>query len=141
CNDTSPELRLALALAGQHGVRIDAVTQRVVPDRRDPVRRHFLPLEYAPSGAALTWFPRKFAASSDSLADDNAVVCVANDFLRDAADLVRRRTIESRSDTAAWFNLVPVSGTEASLSDILEFLSGQVDDARVLALARPLMAL
>jgi CRISPR-associated protein Csx17 len=141
CNDTSPELRLAVALAGQHGMRIDQTSQQRVPDRRDPVRRHFLPLEYPPTGTTFTWFPRRFAASSDSLADDTAVVCVTNDLLRDAIELVHRRVIESRSMSAAAFNLISISGTESSLSDILEFLSGRVDNARVLALARPLMAM
>ncbi|RMG33877.1 MAG: hypothetical protein D6725_15150, partial [Planctomycetota bacterium] len=40
-----------------------------------------------------------------------------------------------------FFPLAPVPGAQASLSDVLAFVSGQVNPVELLALARPLMAL
>ena len=55
--------------------------------------------------------------------------------------LVHRRIVEAHQSLEDLFPLAPVLGAEAALSDVLAFVSGQVNDAEVLALARPLMAL
>lgn len=134
-NDRSPELRLALAFAGQHGAR---VRESGKPDLTDPVRGHFLPLDAETKNR---WVPRKFATSGEKLRQDTRVVCVIGDIERDAIALVRRRIIEARQSGVSCLPLRPVDRTEASLSDILRFLSGELDAAKILDLARPLMAL
>lgn len=137
----SRELRLALALAGAHGTkRIQAKNESETTigwNSADPVRRHFLPLDTGND----RWAPSKFAVAGERLATDPSVVCVSNDLQRDAIRLLRRRLIIATQDSDEFFPLTCVPGTEASLTDILGLLSGQVNTAEILALARPLMAL
>lgn len=137
----SRELRLALALAGAHGTkRIQGKNESELTigwNSADPVRRHFLPLDTGND----RWAPSKFAVAGERLVTDPSVVCVSNDLQRDAVRLLRRRLIIATQDSDEFFPLKCVPGTEASLTDILALLSGQVNAAEVLALARPLMAL
>ena len=138
----SAELRLALALAAAHGIRAsgraDSATIRW--DASDPVRSHFLPLEKAAS-AESRWPPSRFAVVGDRLASDPTVVCKTGDLQRDAIGLIHRRMVEAHRSLDDFFPFAPVPGAQASLSDLLAFVSGQVNDVEILALARPLMAL
>lgn len=136
----STELRLALALAGAHGTRrVPGKNQSepiIVWNPADPVRRHFLPLDTGND----RWAPTKFDVAGERLAVDPSVVCVSGDLQRDAVRLLRRRLILATQDSDEFFPLTGVPGTEASLTDVLALLSGQVNEAEVLTLARPLMA-
>lgn len=110
------ELHLAIALAGQVGTKDD---EQGSSDFSRPVRIHFLPMEEG-----------KFA---DHPGPD--VVATTGDFIRDAAAVVRRRLHTGK------FALRAGHGHYASLSDLAAFLCGEVNEGRVLELARPLMAL
>ena len=139
--EQSAELRLALALAGAHGTKRVAGKKQsesiIVWNPADPVRRHFLPLDTESD----RWAPTKFDVAGERLKADPSVVCVSGDLQRDVVRLLRRRLILAKQDSDEFFPLTSVPGTEASLTDILALLSGQVNEAEVLALARPLMAL
>lgn len=125
-DDGSVELRLALALAAQFGI-----SGRGDLDWQDSVRRHFLPLDE--SG--------QFHTGSNGLVSDTRVVCSGKDLQRDALALVRRRVVEAGRSGQSHFPLAGFGGTEAVLSDVAAFIAGNVDDARILSLAQPLMAL
>lgn len=103
----------------------------------DPVRRHFLPLDIGNDRSV----PTKFDIAGERLAPDPSVVCVSGDLQRDAVQILRRRLIIATQNGNEFFPLTGVPGTEASLTDILALLAGQVNEGKVLALARPLMAL
>lgn len=120
-NDDSAELRLALALASQHGSADSRLT--------DSIRRHFLPLDEK---------QRRF---SESLARTADAVCTGDDLQTVCLALVRRRIVEAGKENLAHLPLVPVRGAEASLEDLARLLAGQLDEVRILKLARPLMAL
>lgn len=139
--EQSAELRLALALAGAHGTKRMAGKKQSEPiivwNPADPVRQHFLPLDTGSD----RWAPTKFDVAGERLATGPSVVCVSGDLQRDAVRLLRRRLTIAMQDGDEFFPLTSVPGTEASLTDILALLSGQVNEADVLALARPLMAL
>lgn len=121
---SSPELRLAVALAGQIGVQTDESA-----DYKQPVRIHFLPLAYDDKykGSIIL---RDFAERAAP-----EVVANTGNLLRDASAVVRRRLHSGR------FNLRAGFGHYAPLADIAAFLRGEVNEARVLAFAQPLMAL
>lgn len=127
-NDGRAELRLALALAGQHGPS----PQDHAPDLVDPVRRHFLPLDRT---------GERFEIQEDALAAPADLVCKGGSLEAVAIALVGRRIMEAGRRGLPHLPLVPVPGTEARVADIAAFLAGDVDDAAVLGLARPLMAL
>lgn len=127
-DDGRAELRLALALAGQHGPSTDWSS----PDLADPVRRHFLPLDRT---------GQRFDVRDEALAPSAAAVCVGDSLLAVAIALVRRRVMEAGRRGLAHLPLLPVRGSEAPVEDVAAFLEGEVDDDAVLALARPLMAL
>ncbi len=137
------ELRLALALASGHGTRTcndkKSGRLRTTWDPAWPARAHFLPLEELPSNVRQP--PRRFHTIGDALAHDPTVVCTTGDPYRDAIQLVRRRTIEAHRSLQTFFPLAPVPGAEATLTDLLAFIAGEVDGGEILALARPLMAL
>jgi len=140
-NDRSPELRLALSLAGQHDtrdVRTSAGEFAILPDFRNPVRRHFLPLENAPKSAGPDWSPRQFR---ENVTRGASVVCHSHDLEQDAIALIRRRVIEAGQSGRSLLPLCPVNGTEASLTDIAAFLNGELLASRILELSRPLMAM
>jgi CRISPR-associated protein Csx17 len=120
-NDDSAELRLALALASQHGSADSRLT--------DSIRRHFLPLDEK---------QRRF---SESLAKTADVVCTGDDLQTVCLALVRRCVVKAGQEGVSHLPLMPVRGAEASLDDLALLLGGKLDEARILNLARPLMAL
>jgi len=136
------ELRLALAIAGQHGIRLDQAG-REQTDLADPVRRHWLPLDVPGwRWRSENYSGDRFAIEGTGLANDPAVVCHGRDWQKDAIALVKRRLIEMRQQSGMHhLPLRPVAGTEATLTDLLALLNGEVDPQRVFTLARPLMAL
>jgi CRISPR-associated protein Csx17 len=117
-DDGSPELRLALALAAQYGVR-----------------HHWLPLDKSGRRLATTDEGRR-------LAHDPRVVCFGRDLLADAVALVSRRLVESTQSANGTLDLAPVHlSTTADLRDIAAFLQGGLDHGRILRLARAFMML
>src|SRR5262249_53449668 len=118
-DDGNPELRLALALAGQHGSRAD-----------DPVRVHWISLDAK--------HPGRFLATSESLVKTPRQVCTGTHCTSDCIALVDRRIVEA---SEGLLPLIPVPGTAGRLSDIALFLSSRTDDERLLGLSRALMAL
>lgn len=137
-NDGSPELRLAVALASQD-VALRHQGKAVVAN----VRSHWMPLERsrAVRYAHAERHGARFATDSNGLAHDPDVVCSTDDLERDCIALVRRRVQVAPNLASRGLGLFGARGAEAALEDVMAFLAGQVDDARVLALARPLMAL
>src|SRR5690606_21204207 len=123
----SVELRLATAFASQHGLDTKGEI-----DRKDSVRRHFLPLDRS---------RLRFALQGEALATGPEVVCVADDLDTVALALVGRRLVEAGQKGLPQLPLTPIPGAEASIDDIARFLAGDVDDRLILDLARPLMAL
>lgn len=126
-DDGSAEIRLALAFASQHGTTPDGEL-----DRNDSIRRHFLPLDDA---------QRRFAIQGDALAASPEIVCVVDDLETVGLALLRRRIVEGEQKGLPQLPLVGVPGAEASLEEISLFLTGELDERRILDLARPLMAL
>lgn len=126
--DGSAEWRLALSLAGLHGGRLHRGRLG------DPVRRHFLPLD----DRAV-----QFATHGETLGHDVGVVAHGTDLARTAVAILRRRMMEAGrgSGGATGIRLLPMPHTSAKLGDIAKLLNGELDEARVLHLARPLMAL
>lgn len=126
-DDGSAELRLALAFGSQHGLTTEGEI-----DWRHPVRRHFLPLD--PTN-------RRFAGQTEALSSSPAVVCLTDDLETVALALLRRRIVEAGQRGLPQLPLAGVRGAEASLHEIALFLAGEVDERKILDLARPLMAL
>lgn len=126
-DDGSAELRLALAFASQHGLTVEGDI-----DWSHPVRRHFLPLD--PKN-------RRFAVQTEVLASSPEVVCLTDDLETVALALLRRRIVEAGQWGLPQLPLAGVRGAEASLHEIVLFLVGEVDERKILDLARPLMAL
>jgi CRISPR-associated protein Csx17 len=137
-DDGSRELRLAIALASQD-VALRSNGKEIVAN----VRAHWMPLDrsYAARRAHAPRSPSRFASDSNGLANDPDVVCGGEDLERDCIALLRRRVQLASTLAARGLGLVGARGAEAPLADVTAFLAGQVDDARVLALARPLMAI
>jgi CRISPR-associated protein Csx17 len=130
-NDGSAELRLAIALASQ-----DAVFRSKDGEVVASVRGHWMPIDHSHPSRR----PAKFATGAAGLAADPDVVCAGRDLERDCLALVMRRVQMASALKARGLGLVGANGCRASLADVMAFLDGRVDDARVLALARPLMA-
>ena len=127
-DDDTPELRLACALAaqdapGDHERRIDA--------RLGPIRAHCLPLD------PRSRWPR-FARTAEGLAPDRRVVWTGTDLVQDLTAIALRRVIDGRRAGARGFELR--GRIYAHLGDIEQFLDGALDDARIAAMARALMA-
>jgi CRISPR-associated protein Csx17 len=136
--DGSTEFRLALGLASQD--------TRLRHEGRDVflnVRAHWMPLARDRS----LRFPHakrsdaRFATDAAGLSHDPDVVCTGNDLVRDCIALLRRRTTIASALARPTLGIVGQAAAEVSLADVGAFLTGSVDDARILALARPLMAL
>jgi len=125
-DDGSVELRLALAFASQHGLTAEGEI-----DWQHPIRRHFLPLDRT---------GQRFAVQADALASSPEVVCLTDDLEAVALALLRRRIVEAGQKGLPQLPLIGVPGAEASLHDVSLFLGGEVDDRKILELARPLMA-
>jgi CRISPR-associated protein Csx17 len=80
----------------------------------------------------------RFSASSDALHDDPRVLWTGGDLARDLVAIVQRRIMEGRR---AGFDGIPLEGaTCASVDDVVDFVEGRVDDARVARLSRGFMA-
>jgi CRISPR-associated protein Csx17 len=121
-DDGSAEFRLAAALASQYGRDLRSVRRHCVP--RSPRRsaryggRFYITARGAYGGRDLIW------TGLDPIAD----LCA----------LAWRRLVRSRTGNLGGFELR--GRLAARLGDINAFLSGAVDDARLAALARGLMA-
>ncbi|MEO2014021.1 MAG: type I-U CRISPR-associated protein Csx17 [Fuerstiella sp.] len=113
------EVRLALALAS--GTSYQPFW---------PVRHHFLPLQ---SGA------RRYQTSDKRLCNDPQVVATGRDAIVDCGAVVLRRFCDS--DDSARLPLQAAAKCDASLSDLASLIDGHADLARVLKLARALMAI
>lgn len=125
--DDSPEWRLALSLGS---------AARGYKDGRpfDSVRAHALPLDPKKR--------RRYATGADNrLLKDPRVVMTGRDPLGDLIALVERRLVEASQRGNRTLPLVPAYGAGARLDDVARFLTGEVDDERVVALGRALMAL
>lgn len=124
-DDWSVEWRLARALGGAAGWY----------DREgrayDPARHHWLPLQ---EGA------RRFQQKEKRLLRDPRVVMGGRDPVADLAALVERRLLEAEQAGQRRLPLVAAPGCEAHPADLAELVAGNVDLARVSALARALMA-
>ena len=137
-DDGSREFRLAMALAAQD-----------VPFRKDGsevfsnLRSHWMPTDrsHAPARAFGIRSAAHFATDAGGLAKDPEVVCHGELLERDCLALIRRRLQIAPSLKARGLGLNGAPGAEASLSDVGAFLVGDIDDAKILALARPLMAI
>jgi CRISPR-associated protein Csx17 len=137
-DDGSPELRLAIALASQdvalaHDGREVAVN----------VRAHWMPLDraHAARHAHAKRAAPRFAKDASGLANDPDVVCVNEDLERDCIALMRRRVQMAVKLPGRGVGLVGARGAEATLADVMRFVRGDIDDARVAGLARALMAI
>jgi CRISPR-associated protein Csx17 len=130
-NDGTVEFRLAVALAAQ-----SAVFRNSDGEVLGGVRGHWMPLDRSRA----SHHPARFATGASGLATDPDVVCSGRDLERDCLALLKRRVQLAATLTTRSLGLVGLAGCGASLSDVMAFLDRSVDDARVLALARPLMA-
>jgi CRISPR-associated protein Csx17 len=128
-DDNSVELRLAAALASQFG--LTNVNGKI--DWRDPIRRHFLPLSCDRQGTIYS--NPGFSTGNNSLRRTPEVVAMGRDLLTDASAILNRRLL----NTSNGLNLQ--GRYTVSLSDIAAFLSGTVNERKLLALAWPLTAL
>lgn len=122
-DDGRPELPLALSLAGA------GAAHSSVGWPADAARRHWLPLDRR----------GHFAKSDRALANDPRVVVTGRDAETDLLRLVSRRLIEGESSRMLPLRARP--GTAARLSDLMAYISGEVDLPRTLWLARALAAL
>ena len=123
CDDGTAVWRLAVALGS---AAAGYERQRAI----DPVRHHWLPLK---RGA------RRFDEREKRLANDPRVVITGRDPVGDCIALVERRLVEAAAAGRRRLPLVTVPGYEAEPADLAQLVSGGVDLARVVALARALM--
>jgi len=137
-DDGSPELRLAIALASQD-VALTHDGREVAAN----VRAHWLPLDRtrAARHAHAARAAASFAKDASGLANDPDVVCVNEDLERDSIALIRRRVQTAVKLRGRGIGLVGARGAEAPLADVMRFVRGDIDDARVVGLARALMAI
>lgn len=126
-HDGSPEVRLALSLAGAAA----GFTSRY--HAIDPIRHHWLPLE--PRWA------NRFQVKDKRLVKDSRVVASGRDPVSDCAAIVERRLIDAQQGSQRRLPLKSAIGCQARLTDLAELIDGHVDLGRVVKLARALMAL
>ncbi|MBT9583716.1 type I-U CRISPR-associated protein Csx17 [bacterium] len=124
-DDGSPELRLALCLAGSGAGHWQGRP-------RESVRSHWLPLD--PKAG-------RFKVSEKALAHDPRVVMHGRDPLGDLVALVQRRLIESETGAHRRLPLQARPGCQATAADLGALLSGCLDLNRIVTLARVLSAL
>jgi CRISPR-associated protein Csx17 len=137
-NDGTPELRLAIALASQ-----DVALRLNGREMFGNVRAHWMPVDRA-RGSNHPQAERhaaRFATNGGGVAHDPDVVCVRDDLENDCVDLIRRRVQLAPALRARSLGLFGARGAEAPLADVMAFLARGVDDARILSLAKPLMAI
>jgi CRISPR-associated protein Csx17 len=137
-NDGTSEFRLAAALAGQ-----EVVLHSGGQETFTNVRAHWIPLDRSRAArrAHGDRRPARFATLARGLLDDPDVVCKGEDLERDCIALVRRRVQIAPTLSTRDLGVAPTPATAASLADVAAFLTGRVDDDRILSLARPLMAI
>jgi CRISPR-associated protein Csx17 len=126
-NDGSAEFRLALAFAGQ-------AAQFSKNKALNPIRQHFQTLNngrFATSGGL----------TSQRLQPEPQVVVNQRVPVEDCIAIVNRRMIDRSTLGVAGFPLLARRGFSASAADIAELLSGDLDLARTLLLARAFCAL
>ncbi len=123
-DDGTPEVRLAAAIASQQAPREHA--------ELGPLRVHLMPLDEDRGFKLL-------AAGSETLRSDPRVVMRELELVPDLAAVVTRRLVDAHRAGA---DRLPLVGkVHAPLADVEAFVLGEVEDARVLALLRPLTAL
>jgi CRISPR-associated protein Csx17 len=136
-DDGRAEVRLAAALASQD-VLLWANHGRVSLN----IRAHFVSLDRAyaarhPHGDR----PDPRLVDSHRCIEDPDIVCRGTDLISDCIALVQRRVQLSMISPPDNLGMFGTAGLEASLADIAAFLSGQLDDALIASLVRPLMAI
>jgi CRISPR-associated protein Csx17 len=141
-DDATPQgrraLRLALALASQHG-SVEMQNGKWV--LHDSIRQHFVPLD-EPNAPR----PRFTLDERGRPARDLEHVCAGRELVADAIALVQRRSIWARTskkerERTPSLPLLPIRGCEATLEDVGAWIRGDIPDRYLLALARPLLAL
>jgi CRISPR-associated protein Csx17 len=137
-NDGSPEFRLAASLASQ-----DVILRHEGKETFANIRAHWLPLDRSRAAprALARRPPARFAVLASGLAHDPDVVCGGDALERDCIALMRKRVEIAPTLSSRGLGLLRAPGIAASLADIAAFLSRTVDDARILSLARSLMAI
>jgi CRISPR-associated protein Csx17 len=139
-DDSTPQgrcaLRLALAFASQHRP-IENGEVRF----KDSIRRHFVPLAEPDVSR-----PRFKLDERGRPVPDPEHVCVGRDLVADAIALVERRSVWARTakrdrERAPRLPLQAATHCEATLEEVGAWVRGEVPDADVLDLTRPLLAL
>lgn len=131
-HDGSPEFRLALCFALQHG---GFKGQGAV--WLNGLRRHWLPLNPKQPGR----FATSGTGSQARLAAGPEVVLRGRRGLDDAVALVERRLVEASQRGERRLPLAAAYGAAAHPADLASLVAGEVDLDRTLALARAFMAL
>jgi len=121
-HDSSPELRLAIALA----------LQTTDANGHDSIRRHWLPLD--------TKRASQFAVDSTGLRRDPGVVCHGINPESDLLALIKRRSIESSRKDSRHFSLHGSPSFSVSAVDLAALVTGAIDLDKTTRLARALMA-
>lgn len=124
-DDGTAEWRLAVAL-GSAAAEYDRRRRPI-----DSVRHHWLPLR---RGA------RRFYEQEKRLVRDPRVVMSGREPITDCIAVVERRMIEAAQRGNRRLSLVSAGGCGAQPSDLKQLIAGEVDLARVVSLARALMA-
>lgn len=126
-HDGSPEVRLALSLAGAAA----GFTDRYYAI--DSVRHHWLPLDPR--------HPNRLHVKEKRLVKNPRVVASGRDPIGDCAAIVERRLIDAQQSSQRRLPLKSAIGCQARLTDLAELIDGHVDLARIVKLGRALMAL
>jgi CRISPR-associated protein Csx17 len=141
-DDATPQgrcaLRLALAFSSQHR---PVEKENGGVHFTDSIRQHFMPLE-AGDGSR----PRFKLDDRGRPAFDPERVCAGRDLVADAIAVVERRSLWARALTnererSPKLPLQAMRGCEATLDEVGAWVRGEVRDADVFDLVRPLLAL
>ena len=124
--EQSPELRLALSLASACGVHIK--DEKPELDRYNTLRGYFLPLKFD----SMKWQSFCFDSSNKT-----EYVARTGHFIKDAISILRRKLIQMNGV----FPITSANNVYASLRDISAFINGNLNDDKIWALAKPLMAI
>ena len=125
-DDSSPEVRLALALGSA------AAVYSKEGRSYDSIRHHWLPLE---PGAV------RFQVSDRRILHDSRVVMVGRDPVADCAAVVDRRIIEAGMKGRRNLPLMSAKNCGANLSDLAKLVAGTIDLSKVTDLAKAFMAI
>ncbi len=124
----SPELRLALSLANVCGT--SKHDNSVELERYNTLRGYFLPFEW--NADKKSWQSYTFGKASPEY------VAHSGQFIQDATNILRRRILKMQNGT---FPIACAHGCSATLNDIAAFLNASLNDDKIWALAKPLMAI